>query len=337
LREARSAYAQAQHDLDDRQYNAAIEQLETGLNSARWLPWQAELQQLLKNRLELAKRARLTQTLASVVEQLRFADSMPEVSEPELKRLDAACRDIWQARSAIVAFEKDQTNATIVARLSTELLDLAMLWARVQVRLGDNDSQARVTKILGEAEALFGSRDILAFAHRAYAPDHPDHLGLAYDARELQTGWQRLAVGRLLYQNDELAAAEEQFAAAIRLDPAAFWPNFYLTLCTYRQGKFAEALQSAYACVALQPTRPESFYNRALCEQSLGNSEKALADFDTALQLGANPAEIYFQQALVHVSQHQKSAAMKALQQALSHTQNYAPALELMTTLDAAK
>lgn len=374
LREARVALSQGQQHLASRDYAPAIERLETGWDAIRWFPGEFDLKQSLQAQLALAKRARLADTLHELVERLRFVDSSEIVPSAKLRELDAGCLKVWQAREQIVRRDGPTSSAEIEQNLRTDLLDLAVLWASLRIRLapaGHTDRARRgALELLDEAQVLCGSSLVLELARRectvALDPEAPP--AVSSPVSNPRTVWEHYAVGRSLFRSDNLEQAQQEFQLAIDLEPNGFWPNFYRAICAYRMEDFEEALNAACVCVALSPQSAECFYNRALSHQALGHTEQALSDFsralemdpqlvvaalhrgmlltetrryaeatadlDTALARGADPAVVYYQMALVQVAQQDRRAALKSLRQALEHDGSYAPALALKIDLD---
>jgi tetratricopeptide (TPR) repeat protein len=195
---------------------------------------------------------------------------------------------VWHARRQIVDADAAASQPHIDDTLRDDLLDLAVIWANLQIRLapadGAREARQNAAQLLDEAQQLLGSSLELELAKRENGtPASLDPSG--QDAAIApKTVWEHYAVGRSLYRRERFAEARREFRDAIRLEPSAFWPNFYLELCAYRLEDFDEALNAASVCVVLSPRSSECFYNRALAQQALGHQEAALADFSQALE-----------------------------------------------------
>jgi eukaryotic-like serine/threonine-protein kinase len=375
LRQARLALAQGHEHIGSRDYAPAIEQLETGWDAIRWLPGQYDLKQSLRAELSLAKRARLAGVLHDLVEQLRFVDSFETVPASKLRELEVGCSTVWQARVQIAQINTETSSPEVERGLRTDLLDLALLWADLRIRLAPDGQAAQerhnALRLLDEAQQLCGPSPILDLARQEYSSaSDPDASPVASGLASVpQTVWEHYAVGRWLFRSEKLEEAQTEFQQANQLEPNAFWPNFYLVLCAYRLEHFDEALNAAYACVALSPQSAECFFNRALSHQALGHTEQSLEDFNRALQLdpmlavasldrgvlltemrrypeaiadlqtaldhGADPAPVNYQMALVHVAQQDRPAALMSLDKALEHNAAYGPAAALKNRLEA--
>jgi tetratricopeptide (TPR) repeat protein len=374
LREARLALAQGHQHIASRDYAPAIERLETGWDAIRWLPGQYDLKHALRTELTLAKRARLANALHELVERLRFVDSFETVPTAKLRELEAGCSTVWRARESIAQLDSTASSPDVERQLRTDLLDLALLWVELRIRLAPSgqagQERHQALRLLDEAQQLCGPSPILDLARHEFssALDPGGSSVASSPASPPQTVWEHYAVGRSLYRSEHLEQAQTQFQEAIQLEPNAFWPNFYLALCAYRLEHFEAALNAAYACVALSPLSAECFYNRALSHQALGHAEQSLSDFSRALQLdprlavaalhrgmlltemgrhseaindletalahGADPAVVYYQMALVHVARQNRAAAIKSLDKAIEQDGSYPPAAALKARLE---
>jgi tetratricopeptide (TPR) repeat protein len=352
--------------------------LQAGWEALRWIPGHQELREQLQIRRTLAQRANLAQALHALVEQLRLVDSFDDVKPARLQSLADGCGKVWQARSQILPEEAPQLPGTLDRDLRNDLLDLAVSWADLKVRLasGDELNQARrdALQLLNEAEKLCGASSVLDLARNEYsqASDaQKSHVSNSSpgptQARTPQSAWEHFVLGRSLFRAAKIEEAEQEFRQAINMDPGEFWPNFYQMLCAYRLQHFEEAVNRAYACVALAPNRAECFYNRGLAQQALGHISLALDDFDRALKLeptlavaslhrgmlfveqrrfdeatedlttalnhGADPAVIYYQWALLHMARQDHKAALERLRQALKYNPGFSPAATLASEL----
>jgi eukaryotic-like serine/threonine-protein kinase len=375
LRSAQAALDQGNQQLSRQAYTAAIEQLQAGASTVAWLPGQRDLKQALHGAILRAKHARLADSLHTLVERLRFAESFHEAPTASLREFEAGCRTIWQARAHLVETSA-VTDEEIDRQARADLLELALLWVELRIRLAPPGEQAAVRsealRLFDEAQATCGNSLVLELARREYAPTSPGSTHSATLASTTaRTAWEHMALGRFLLRSNLPERAQEEFQRAVDLEPGDFWPNFYQAVCAYRRGEYAASLTAASVCVALSPKRAECFFNRALAEQALGNSERALRDLDLALKLdptlavvefqrgkvlsderrfadakrdfesamrhGAEPASVHYQLALVHLAEQDRQAARASLGQALQHNRHYEPALALQARLDTGR
>ncbi len=374
VREAETALLNAQGALGRQAYPVAIEHARAGLESlGRW-PAQGSLRASLDAQLKAAQRARLAETLAGLVDRLRFVQDFRSLPHAKLVELDRGCRIAWNARDAILSAEPSMPTGKTERKLRAELLDLALLWAELQLYLAGPQPAAEVTrelsKLLDDAVQLDHSTPAVAIVRRRIAGQ--PIVPLKGDSTAgLLTMWDQCAYGRELLMQGNLAEARACFERAIELEPDAFWPYFYATICNYRERRFDEALRAADVAIALAPRQAECFVNRGLVEQATGDSDAALRDFTTALDLnsrlaraafdrgivlaarkrhteaiadferalaaGADPAATHYQLALVQLDRNDRAAALVQVEQALVAQPDYGPALTLRTRLKAGR
>jgi tetratricopeptide (TPR) repeat protein len=180
-------------------------------------------------------------------------------------------------------------------RLRADLLDLAILWASLRVRLGmdareTGEARREALRVLDEAEVTFGPSHILFRERQAHAKalglsDVADDAARGASRVPPRTAWEHYAVGRSLLASGDLVRAEAAFERALALRPQDFWPNFHQGVCAYRRRHYEDALNAFRICVALAPDRAECFYNRALAQAALGHTDQASLDRDRAVRL----------------------------------------------------
>jgi len=266
------------------------------------------------------------------------------------------------------------TDAAFAGQMRTDLLDLAILWSGLRVRRTAEADVAglrrEALRLLAEAEGVLGSDPALDAERASHtaalqgidAP--PIALGAA-----LHSDWEHDALGRRMMHEGRLEAASDEFSRAVEETPQAFWPNFHLGVCRYRLGRHEEALRSFCVCVALAPASAECFYNRGLAYAARDQVMEALGDYGRALQCdshfavaalrraalytrekqfdeaaadlkraaadGADPAEVDYRWALVHLARHDQQAAVARLRAALAHAPGHRDAQMLLERLRA--
>jgi tetratricopeptide (TPR) repeat protein len=312
-----------------------------------------------------ADRAAAVRELHRVSDRLRFLYGADHLSPDSLCRLAACCRAFWEGRGRIVERLGSDEGCALEPAVRDDLLDLAILWAELKVRLapaaGREEARRQALTVLDEAEALFGPSPVLDEERNLHgAPGRS--LGTAP-----ATAWEHYALGRSLLRSGDLDRAAEQLGRAVRLQPQGLWPNFYQGLCAYRRGQYADALPAFSVCIGAAPEAAACFYNRALTFEALGRTEEALHDYDQALRLdptlaaavlnrgmlhygakryaaaladlerardlGADPAAVAFDLALVHLARGERAAALDNLCRALSHNLQQPDARQLYDSL----
>jgi eukaryotic-like serine/threonine-protein kinase len=241
-------------------------------------------------------------------------------------------------------------------RLRADLLDLALVWADLQVRLADAESKRQARRdalsLLKEADADLGPSPVLRLQRRELEAALVERPSAANDRVELwpKTAWECYAWGRIVLQQGNLEKADEMFRRAVDLDPGGFWPNFYLGLCALQRQDYPEAESAFRVCVSLAPESAVSHYNRGLALARLNRDEQAIAafgralhhdaklgpaafhrgvllfhekryadavaDFERALECGHDPVAVCCQLALAHQALGQHARAVAAARQA---------------------
>jgi serine/threonine protein kinase/TolA-binding protein len=284
IEESQQALVDGQQLLDRQAYNEAIERLQRGLDGLKSLPGATALKRTLRERLELARRARLTHELHQFVERLRFLDGGSSIDGEALRAAEQTCRTFWDARDRLLA---NSSAAADDRRVRADLLDLLVFWLDLTSRLpraDAADTRQRAAELLDQAAATLGASPVL---------DRERQFRLGVAGKGAETGdpsglpavSQRYALARSFLRSGDEERALAEFRRAVREEPQEFWANFYRGRCAYRLGLYEEALNAFSVCVALSPDQAECFFNRALVLTALHQTEEALLDYDRALKL----------------------------------------------------
>jgi tetratricopeptide (TPR) repeat protein len=296
VEEARAALADAEVQMDRAEWQGAIHSLQRGVSLARTAPWQRDLADELSRRLRVAElgRAAADRTAAAaelqhLADRVRFlygADPLPSLG---LGGLTEHCRALWQQRIRIVERLSPGGVSALEPAARDNLLDLALFWADLQVRLAEPTQRAaarrQALEVLDEAEALFGPSRVLDEERATYGA--PPRLPRS-ESRAPQTAWKHWALGRTLLRAGALERADAELRRAVRLQPQDLWPNFYAGVCAYRLSHYEQALTAFSVCIGAAPEAAACFYNRALALAALGHTRAAQEDYYQALRLDPN-------------------------------------------------
>jgi tetratricopeptide (TPR) repeat protein len=289
LEQARAALGEGQTQMARGEWQAAINTLERGRSAARGLLFERDLAAELDRQLRLAEegqtaanRAATARRLHELADHLRFlygAKSLPAASLPVLA---ARCRAVWYNRRRIMRRLSD--GIALETAVRADLLDLAIFWADLQVRLapaaGKSAARLQALAVLDQAEALFGPSPVLDEERKIHGRSAPVSARKGPD-----TTWEHYALGRSLLRSGDLERAVRELERAVRLDPQGLWPNFYHGLCAYRLGRYADAVTAYSVCIGAAPQCAGCFYNRAVALAAQGQTERALLDYDQAVRL----------------------------------------------------
>jgi serine/threonine protein kinase/Flp pilus assembly protein TadD len=368
---ARAALDEGRECLQRREYGPARDAYQRGLAMAEHLPFHRDLTEELRGQLRLVERAEAAQELHRFVERVRAlygADGQPTA---DLGRVEAHCRAFWQQRDLIVGRLDAQPVPAEREQVHHDLLDLAILWTDLRVRLAGKGEVTAVREealeVLAQAEALFGPSCVLDGERRAHAAALGRTGEGPVTASAPRTAWELYGVGRARFREGDLEAAAAEFDQALTLEPQALWPHFYKGACAYRRGGYQDAVLAFTACTVLAPGQAWCYYNRGLAYDAMGQADRALSDYTHALECdpafalaavnramlhcqaqrytkaledlrqaldsGAAPALVYYDQALVHLAQGDRSAALASLEKALEHDPDHAPTRTLSDRL----
>lgn len=327
-RGAEMALQAGQQQMRDRQFKQAFQSLTYGLSLAESAPGADDLRQALTNHQNLARRALAAHELAGRASLTRFLSSADSAPPNALWVAEVNCQQTWQMREVLLhpANTDARLEAGLEQRIRADLLDLAICWATIKVRLAGpaekKDACWHALALLGEAEALLGANPVLVreqlYYARALALDKKEK-DLARRAAGLppRTAWDHYALGRLLLRSDDLYKAYAALNEGARLEPHGFWPNYYRGLCAHRLEKLADAREAFSVCVGQAPGCAEAFLQRGMVYAALGDSIRARNDFDRALQLQPSMTAAALQRKLL-LQQGSPQAAPPVKQQASS-------------------
>jgi serine/threonine protein kinase/Tfp pilus assembly protein PilF len=326
--EAQAILEEGRQRLHGREYAEAARTLARGLALARGLPGGPELAQAFDEQLRLAKRAQAAQDLHALADRIRFLAAQDALSSRQLQVLEGHCRKVWDARGLLTDRGAAGLAPDLEQQLQTDLLDLALLWLDLRLRLAPgpraDETRRAALAVLAEAEALFGPSLVLLRERQAHAAA----LGLTGEARSAErraaglaprTAWEHYALGRSHLRAGDLESAAVELERALDLQPQGFWPNFYQGLCAYRLRHYEDAAGAFRVCVALAPGAAECFYNRALAQAALGHPDRALHDYNRALQLDPGQAAAALNRGILHYEGRRSGEALADFQRALDH------------------
>jgi tetratricopeptide (TPR) repeat protein len=369
-REAQGALLEGQDQVQQGAYREAVRTLTRGHARAEGLPGGGRLARALDRQLHQARRAQAAKDLHTVAESLRFLTGAEVHSPSELKTLEAHCRTAWEARAVIANPGDAALDADNEEQIWADLRDLALLWAdpkrRPFPRSKGGADHEDIGDLRAEADLLLGHCTALA-RERHPLPDEAGADAAPTPARDRQAFWEHLALAQALLRSGGLDQAAEELEQATDLRPQEFWAHFYQGVCAYRRQQYADAVHSFGVAIALAPTSPECYYNRALAYgawekkgQALGDYNRALAlapglaaaalnrgilhyqeghlsqartDLEHALQLGAEPAAVHYNLALVHLAWRDPASARRHVEQALHHNPTHAESRSLLQHL----
>jgi serine/threonine protein kinase/Flp pilus assembly protein TadD len=340
LDQARTALKDGQSQMDRGDWEGAVVTLQHGLSSARALPFQRDLADALDRSLRLAEQERVSADRAAAARDLhqladraRFLYGTDRLPPEGLRGLAAACRALWEQRGRVAERLSAPKGDALEPTVRDDLLDLAILWADLQVRLappsGEEAARRDALAVLDQAEALFGPSPVLdeerklhggmGRADKSVGPTETQSsssVGPTLLSALPSTAWDHYALARSLVRSGDLERAAVEAKRAVRLQPQGLWPNFYQGLCAYRRGRYADAVTAYSVCIGAAPEATGCFYNRALAYEALGEMGQALDDYDQALRLDPTLAAAAVNRGMLHYRAKRYADALADLQRA---------------------
>jgi tetratricopeptide (TPR) repeat protein len=345
--QAGTALNDGQRQLANGEWEGAIHTLRRGLSAAHGIPFRRDLIDDLHRRLWIAElqaqaaanRAAATLELHRLADRVRFlfffstsARTDEAIPESELG-LAASCRALWENRNRFLEGRSPSEGTHLEPAVHDDLLDLAIFWADLQVRLAPptdrSTAREKALSILAQAEAMFGPSRVLVAERRIHgasgqriqgAPRRSfgcvQHASLRTLERAPDTPWMHYALSRSFLRSGHLKRAAEEAERAVRLQPQGLWPNFYQGLTAYCLGRYEDAATAYSVCIGAAPEAAGCFFNRALAFEALGRTERALQDYDQALRLEPTLAVAVLNRGRLHDRAGHHDAALSDLHRA---------------------
>ncbi|MBN9520566.1 hypothetical protein J0H58_18935, partial [bacterium] len=192
---------------------------EAGADALAGVPFHGALRDRLDAGRRAADRARAGAALRAACDHVRPVYGAEIVPAAEAAALHTACRELWAGRDR-------WENPTPAER--DDLLDLAVLLADLEARVGAGDTGARrrALAVLDEADARFGPRAVLDRDRAVHlrALGQPEAAAAAdrrAAAAPCRTAWDHLATGRAALATGDPAGAAAHLDRAVALDPGS--------------------------------------------------------------------------------------------------------------------
>jgi len=281
--QAELALRDGERQLNAGHFGEAVQTFDRGLALARRVPFSSGLERRMRDRHAVAMRRHLADRLHQLADQARILYGSRSAPDESPRAVALECRAFWSRRGLLMNLLGEADNAAA----GDDLRDIAIFAASLPAE--SEADRAAAQRLLDEVEATFGPSAVLEFERSAHRPG-----AVARDsspAPEARTAWEHCALGRAFLSSGGTSAAARHLSAALALDPAGRWTNFYFGQCAYRTGRYEDAVAAFSVCIGSAPDVAASYYNRGLALGALGRDEQALRDFDRALQLDPHLAD----------------------------------------------
>jgi serine/threonine protein kinase/Tfp pilus assembly protein PilF len=321
-RAAEAARRQGEDHLRQRRYTEAQDAFASGAALAEDLPFAGGLRRQLRDGADRAERGQLAGELHLLCERVRPLYGADVLPAGQARAVADQCQELWQKRELIVQRLGGQPDPELGQQVVLDLLDLAIVWANLRVRLAAPAEAAAARRealdVLAQAEALFGPSCVLyqersALARAQGLTDAAEAAARQGAALTPRTAWEHYALGRAYLEAGELRRADEELDRALELEPQGLWPNFSRGVCADRLGRHDDALVAFSVCVTLAPRSATCVYNRGRVYAELGRLDRAVRDYDRALRLEPTLAAAALGRAEVRLRQQRYDDALADL------------------------
>jgi eukaryotic-like serine/threonine-protein kinase len=289
LGEIESDLEDGQKFRTERRFPEAVRALRRGLEHTATIPAVSHLRRPLRKELHLAQRGQKAADLHHLADLIRFQYGITPPAGGEAWDLVRTIRAIWEERDLLLASEQGTLDPEIEEGIRTDLLELAVVWADLRVRLASkkeiDEARREALLVLDQAGASCGPSPALNRERRAYTralgrldPSHGPEPAP-------RSAWEHYDLGRSYLRSGQVQQADAEFQRTLELQPQDFWPNFYQGQCAYHMEQFEDAVAAFRTCIALSPKIAWCYHDRALAEDALGQVKQAFRDYSRALEL----------------------------------------------------
>jgi serine/threonine protein kinase/Flp pilus assembly protein TadD len=287
----------------------------------RFLPPISRLSDERDDELRAAIRRRDAARLHHLAELVRFDYVIDPPSGNEATALLRDIRLIWERRHFLLTPEIREVDPELDIQVRADLQELVAAWAEVRLHRASPDEASSARH---EAIALL--KDANADCGPSFAIDHllrsfDRESGVKDRSLELEpspsTASEHYELGRSFLRSGQFEKAVAEFRASLDQRPQGFWPNYYSGLGAFRLKMYEDAFTAFSICIALKPSTPQSFFNRALVDEALHRPEQAFRDYRHAWDLDHRFTDALLNRGILSYHRGQHSEAIADFQKAL--------------------
>jgi serine/threonine protein kinase/Flp pilus assembly protein TadD len=272
-----------------RQFSEAADILRRGLERKPRILTGNSLANKLQRELRLAVRGQKAEQLHHFADLVRLRHGFTPPRGEEAWKFIHDGRAMWEGRERLLNSEAGALDPEVEQRIRTDLLELAVVWADLRVRLASkadvNEARREAIRVLDQAEAACGPSPSLNRERRAYARALGQLVSSSGPDPAPQSAWEHYDLGRSYLRSGLFQEAATEFRRTLELEPQDFWSNYYQGHCAYHLGQFEDASAAFRTCIALSPKAAWCYHDRARAEEILGQVKQAFNDYSRAIEL----------------------------------------------------
>lgn len=307
---AMASQREGQNQLRQGRYRDAVESFRNGEVLAEGLPFYQELRSQLRESKLIAERGQAAAELHEFCEQIRPLYAADFATAAQSNQVARRCRELWEHRDELAAKLSDQLTLELDRLWKADLLDVAIIAARLSERNGSSGSipcdHREALQYLEQAETLLGASGVLNLERSRQARTIGLHSLAEQAASRAQaeppaSAWDHLVIGRYYLASGDVRRAMTEMDRCLKRDPQSLWAHYYKGCCCLRLERGIEAIAEFSACVALAPNAAWCHHNLGRAYSAAGEPELALTSFDRALQLDPGLAASHLERAATYL------------------------------------
>ena len=155
-----------------------------GQAAVQGIPLESGLASELAGALHRARQGQATATRVAaarevhrLADRVRFCYGVDQMPVTSLRMLERRCRELWQRGPELVRRLRTPGAAALPPGVRDDLLDLAIFWADLQVRLAppaaSGPAQGQALAVLAQAETLLGPSAVLDAERQLHGAARP--------------------------------------------------------------------------------------------------------------------------------------------------------------------
>ncbi len=244
-------------------------------------------------------------------------------SEANLNLYGVLASNQWQASA-----EWQMVNEQERRSLAEEVRELLMVMASTKVRLSGDTEVPGAMALLEKAERIEGLPPLRALAMEraryldlSHRPKEAEHWRIVAESIRAETAHDLYMLGSAYTRLQTPAGYREGvrlLSEATQLSPRHYWSYFERALCNQELGETVLATSDLGTCIGLWNESPWAYFNRGWLLEKQGKKSAAVADYTDAIRHAPEFISPWFNRGLIRLELRQYSAALADFDKAKS-------------------